>query len=108
MKYWDRIEELCKEKNVSFFYIMQVADISFSSSYQMRYKRVPPTVKTINKFCEAIGISLSDFFNSPSFNSPNKQKVFLELWRNLSQIEKHAIINTLNEFKKIRLSKTSL
>lgn len=105
MKYWLRMKELCEERNLSFFSVMQSADVSFSSSYQMKKKGVPPTVKTINKFCDTLHISVFHFFNSPIFKSNYSQSVLINQWRGLSDIEKEAIILTLNEFKKIRLSK---
>lgn len=105
-EYWQRMEELCAEKNISFFSALKRANVSFSSSYLMKSKGVSPTVKTLEKFCEALEITLRDFFDSSKFVSRTQsQSQLLYYWRDLSAQEKVAVEKVINEFEKIRLSR---
>ncbi len=63
-----RINEICKEKNVTVCEASLGGGKSPSALYDLAKGRTAsPKVVTVQRFCEGAGITLGDFFNSPYF-----------------------------------------
>lgn len=63
-----RIKELCKEKNITMYRLTKLSNVPHSTitSILDGTSRNPGTV-TISKLCNALGITLSEFFDSELF-----------------------------------------
>ena len=56
------IEELRKERGWSYYRLAKEAELSMSTLSNMTARTNIPTIPTLQKMCNAFGITLSDFF----------------------------------------------
>ena len=83
-----RIEELMKEKGISHYQLKENADIS-TTIYQWkknakRDETRTPSLKSIEKICDYLGVSLSYFF---SFNEQEQHNAkIIELNKSLNEL----------------------
>lgn len=59
-----RIKELCKERNFSYYELAKRSGIPYSTLNTMILKNNSPTLPTLSKLCEGFGISLFQFFDA--------------------------------------------
>lgn len=72
----DRINELCKEKNLSYYQLAYRSTVPMSTLMNiLNGKTKNPSIFTIVKFCDAFGISLVEFFDTDAFNNLPKTMV---------------------------------
>lgn len=65
-----RIFELCEERDVTINKIATISGITQSTlSNIINGASKNPTVATIKKICDGMGITLGEFFNTPEFNN---------------------------------------
>ncbi|MPN59577.1 hypothetical protein SDC9_207298 [bioreactor metagenome] len=63
-----RIEELCRERNITINALSYLCGVSNSTIKSIFYgKSKNPGIITIKKICDGFGISLIDFFNTEQF-----------------------------------------
>lgn len=58
-----RIDELCKKHNMNHYRLAKNAGIPLSSLNSMFHRNTMPTIATLEKLCDAMGITLLDFFS---------------------------------------------
>lgn len=58
-----RIRELLKSNHWSLYKLAKVSDIPYSSLNNLFLRNNSPTVATLEKLCDGLNISLSDFFD---------------------------------------------
>ena len=56
------IQDLCKERNWSYYRLAKESDIPYSTLNNMMNRTNIPTIPTLQKLCDGFGITLSDFF----------------------------------------------
>ena len=61
-----RIDELRKEKGWSVNYLALEAGLTQSTLNNLYSRKTEPKISTLRAICEALGISLSDFFKDES------------------------------------------
>lgn len=59
----ERINELCRERDYSYYELAKRAGIPYSTLNTMILKNNSPTLPTLYKLCEGFGISLIQFFD---------------------------------------------
>ena len=65
-----RIEQLCKERNITINGLSYLSGVSNSTIKGIFYGRSKnPGVATIKKLCDGLGITLAQFFDTEAFNS---------------------------------------
>ncbi len=65
----DRILELCRERTIAPNELANLAGISPSTVYSiLGTKSKRPEVATIKKICDALEITLGQFFSTPEFD----------------------------------------
>lgn len=57
-----RIQELCEERNWSYYQLAKASGIAYSTLNTMLNKHNYPSLPTLQKLCEGFGISMTDFF----------------------------------------------
>ena len=66
----DRIEMLCKERNITINALSYISGVSNSTIKGIFYKRSKnPGVVTIKKLCDGFKITLGEFFSTPEFDA---------------------------------------
>lgn len=58
----ERIKDLCKERNYSYYELAKRSNIAYSTLNSMILKNNSPTLPTLNKLCKGFGISILQFF----------------------------------------------
>ena len=56
------IQDLCKERSWTYYRLAKEADIPYSTLNNMVNRTNIPTIPTLQKLCDAFGITLSQFF----------------------------------------------
>ena len=66
----DRILELCGQYDISINKLATLSALPPSSIKNILYgKSKNPTILTINMICDGLGITLGEFFDTPTFNA---------------------------------------
>ncbi len=97
----NRINELCEERNISKYRLSQLTGISQSAFSKMSRQQSSLTIENIKRICDALGISLAQFF-SDAQNYPDltdAQKELLHSWNLLSSAKRELILNLTKTLK---------
>lgn len=65
MNIMERIDELCKEHNISKYRLSQLTGISQSAFSKMARQQSTLSMETIQRICQAFGITMAQFFLIP-------------------------------------------
>ena len=57
-----RVVELADEQNLSLFKLAQLADVPYSTLRNAQKRGTQLAVSTIERICEALGVTMSEFF----------------------------------------------
>ncbi len=81
-----RIKQLCEERSISYYELAKRSDIPYSTLSTMLHKSNQPSLITLRKICDGLGITLSHFFNveNESVSLTDSQNKCLSLFNLLS------------------------
>lgn len=87
------IQDLCKERSWTYYLLAKEADIPYSTLNNMVNRTNIPTFPTLQKLCDAFGITLADFFldEPDALQLTEGQQEIITLYNNLS-LEKKKIL----------------
>ena len=68
-------------------------------------KGAVPTLQNIIKICEAMEISLEQFFCGGNYRYTDEENAILKEWFALSDLEKDTILNLMETFKILKTNK---
>lgn len=57
-----KVVELADEQNLSLFKLAQLADVPYSTLRNAQKRGTQLAVSTIERICEALGVTMSEFF----------------------------------------------
>ena len=82
MNVMERIDELCRQRNISKYRLSQITGISQSAFSKMARQQSSLSLETLQRICEAFGISMAKFFSEtgeyPDLTAQQKQ--LLHFW----------------------------
>ena len=80
-----RIKELCASRSWTYYRLAKESDIPYSTLSTMLHKTNIPSVPSLMKLCDGLGITLAQFFSEEdeSAKLTKKQKVCLARWDGL-------------------------
>ena len=89
-----RIKQLCEERNITYYELAKRSDIPYSTLSTMLHKSNQPSLITLRKICDGLGITLSHFFNveNESVSLTEAQNECLSLFNLLSVEEQKLAI----------------
>ncbi len=90
-----RIDELRKEKGWSVNYLALEAGLTQSTLNNLYSRKTEPKISTLRAICEALGISLSDFFKDESSSDDE----LVRKVKALSEENKAALLQLINHIK---------
>ena len=95
-----KIEFERQKRNWSEYTLAQNSNLTQSTISTWYRKHLQPSVASLEKICNGLGITLAQFFSEEDlFQSLTvEQKELLELWQSLSPIQKKAVIQLLKSF----------
>lgn len=89
-----RIKELLRARNWSVNRLAVEAGLTSSTLYSIMEGTNNPTITTIETLCEALDISLCDFFKQSTINE-DEDNVILSMYHNLDSRGKHLVKSIL-------------
>lgn len=97
-----RIQELCEERNWSYYQLAKASDITYSTLNTMINKQNMPSLPTLQKLCKGFGISIAEFFepNQDQVVLTKDQAQFLTLYKSLSNEDKQLALTYLKGLAK--------
>lgn len=80
MNVMERIDELCRQRNISKYRLSQITGISQSAFSKMARQQSSLSLETLQRICEAFGISMAQFFSEtgeyPDLTAQQKQLLY--------------------------------
>ena len=97
-----RIVELCDMHGLTKYKLAQKTGISQTALSNMIAQKHAPTVSSLQKICDAFGISLAQFFvrNDARENLTDLQREILDTWDGLDTREREIMISFVRSLKK--------
>lgn len=92
----EKIQKLREEKGYSMNKLAKLAGISQTEYNHIEQRKRDMNVQTLQKICDALEISMRDFFDESVEHIPDRQKVYLVSW--MSQNER-IFAEYVNEIK---------
>lgn len=94
----NRIEELCQKYDMSRYRLAMKSGVDQATLSMIFNKRTVPTVFTIDKLCNAFGITIAQFFSEEGehLTLTNEQRSLLDNWRSLDEKEKAIVTNYMS------------
>lgn len=95
----ERINELLNKKGWTPYELSKQTGIASNAIYEWN-KGAVPTLSNVVKVCEALDITLEQFFcGIDSYKLKDDESKILQEWLLLSNLEKSAIMNMIETFK---------
>lgn len=91
-----RLEELMNEREWTIYRLSQESGISWSTINNVFKKGTDPTISTLEIYCNAMGISLSQFFDASGQGGlTEEQRKMLDMWSTLNARERAAVMEMI-------------
>ncbi|MBR5459759.1 MAG: helix-turn-helix transcriptional regulator [Clostridia bacterium] len=93
-----KIIDLCNERGWSIYELSLQSGITQSSLNSMIHRNRPPKIENLQCICEALGITLSQFFlEDETYEVLNqKEKAFISVFRKLSPKKQQALLDLID------------
>ncbi len=98
----NRIQELCQERNWSYYQLAKASDITYSTLNTMMNKQNMPSLPTLQKLCRGFGISVAEFFEpgQSQHGLTDEQALCLSLFTSLSSKDRQLALAYLKGLSK--------
>ncbi|MGN0480835.1 MAG: helix-turn-helix domain-containing protein [Lachnospiraceae bacterium] len=95
----DKVRQLCNDKNWTMYRLAKESDIAYSNLNNMMNRNTQPSIPTLKKICNGLGLTLSEFFDDTKDISTSghrielnaKETQIIEYYRNLSDNDKELL-----------------
>lgn len=97
-----KIIDLCSKSGITKYQLSQRTGISQSALSDITKGKNVPTLTTLEKICDAFGITMAQFFTKDGnvLNLSDEQKLLLQAWNTLKPEEKGFIMACMESIKK--------
>ena len=97
-----RVKELCCKHKISKYRLAQLTDMSQTALGNIINKKSIPTVPTLERICDAFGISIAQFFAGEGMRPDltDEQEELLEIWDDLNADERRILMNFVRTLNK--------
>lgn len=97
-----RISELCRKRGYSKYRLSQLTGMSQTALGNIMSRDSIPTIPTLEKICDAFGISLAQFFagDSGKLDLTSDQTELLDIWDGLEVKEREIVLSLMRSLKK--------
>lgn len=95
-----RIRQLMKERGLTEYRLALDSGLSKSTVSALLHRNTTPSVPTIEAVCNALGITVSQFFaeEGDSLSVNEEQRLLLQRYAQLTETQKRIIQQTMLEF----------
>ena len=97
MNVLEKIQQMQNDRGWSTYKLAYEAGLTQSTLSNMFARKTCPTVETLEKLCEAFGITLSEFFETDEnkISLSKNELSFIRKYRTLSEKEKRSVITLI-------------
>jgi len=97
-----RVKQLCDERGITKYKLSQMTGMSQTALGNITSKSSVPTIPTLQKICDALGITLAQFFaqDGVRLDLTDLQKEILETWDELDVKEREIMISFVRSLRK--------
>lgn len=97
-----RMRELCDKNKVSKYRLSQLTGMSQTALGNIMKSESMPTIPTLEKICNAFGITLAQFFagDGERPDLTKEQKEIIETWDNLGNEERRILLQFIRSLDK--------
>lgn len=95
-----RIKELLEERNWSMYQLAHAANIPQSTLSNLFIRNNAPTIPTLEKICDALGITIVQFFGGEQNSHTDDERELLLEWRKLPPATRKALISLIKSYHK--------
>lgn len=97
------IQELYLQKGWTLYRLAKESDLPYSSLNNMFHRNTQPSIPTLNKICDGLGITMSEFFDKETISSnyqycmhlSNSEYALIENYRSLPKSKQELLITYL-------------
>lgn len=93
----NRIQFFRQQKGITVNKLANLSGISQSFLRDVELGNKKPTVETVSLLCDALGITLGDFFNDETPSALLENELLLQIYR-LTPSQQESLKNFLNDF----------
>lgn len=99
----ERIDNLCRQHNMSKYRLSQITGISQSAFSKMSRQQSTLSLETIQRICDALGISMAQFFSESEEYSDltEQQKSILHDWSLLDEKKRDFALLFIEKLKDV-------
>ena len=100
----DKIKKMLQERNWTYYRLAKESGLPYSSLNSMFQKNTQPTLPTLEKICEGLHISMSEFFwdkppyREKSYLFSDDEISIIEMYRELSPSEQKTLLGYVKGF----------
>ena len=97
-----RLSELCKKHDYTRYRLSQLTGMSQTALAKIFSGESIPTIPTLEKLCDALGITLAQFFTKDGVlpDLTEEQRKILEIWDSLESREKEIMFSFVQSLRK--------
>lgn len=95
-----RLKSLREDKNLSQYRLAKKSGVSQSFLSTLESDQKTPTIDTLEKLCNALGINLAEFFDTPCTDIPDHLVLLVEEGRYLSPTQVEKLVDFLASLRK--------
>lgn len=102
MNLCDKLKNLRQSKNITVYRLSQETGISQNHIRELESGKRNPSVETLRRLCNALGLNLSEMFNDgceTAYLSPDEHEL-IEYYRKLSDAKSKLLLKIAAEFCK--------
>ena len=92
-----RVKELCEKYHVSKYRLAQLTGMSQTAVGNIMKMESIPTIPTLEKICDAFGITLAQFFAGEGLSK--EQREIIETWDELGREERRILLQFVRSLK---------
>jgi len=96
MNILDKINELRNKRGWSIYKLSEESGVSQSTLSNMFVRGTNPNITTLSMICDALGISLGEFFGETSSHLSSDEIILLSNFRKLDDKEKNIVLSLID------------
>lgn len=98
----ERIRELLQERGWSVYRLAQEAGVPQSTLANLFLRNNMPTIPTLERICQAMGITLGEFFSEEATLPTQQEQTaqLLEEWAQLSPTQKELVLKLIHQLRR--------
>lgn len=95
-----RLKELCGKQRITVYRLSQMTGITQTVLGKIIKGKSVPTIQTLDRICEALGISLAQFFAEDELPGLSEdQQEFVETWNGLNAADRDRLMQIVRTFQ---------